>query len=155
MAACGQRADATASPRRTMRSPPPARTRPMPRPVLIPLLLLLTSATVAVAQPAIADAPAPDAAPRLPQLTADPLVVHAGEALTLTGRGFPASVGLALLVRVDGRTTRIGGARTGRGGGFLATIRVRPHASADRFVVLACRDACRLQASARFRIAAP
>jgi len=129
--------------------------RPMPRTASIPLLLTLMTAVAAAAQPATAAAPGPTATARPPELTAAPPVVHPGETLTLTGRGFAPGAGFALLVRADGRTTRIGAARTGQRGSFVATIRVRTHAAAARFVVLACRNACRIQASARFRIAAP
>jgi len=48
--------------------------------------------------------------------------------------------------------TRIGSALAGLHGRFVAAVRIRAHAAAQTFVALACQDACRVKASARFRI---
>jgi hypothetical protein len=116
-------------------------------------LVLLPAATVATARPA---APPAHAAARAPQLTAEPDAVQPGETLTLEGRGFPRNVHLALLAGPRGTEgERIGGAQTGRRGRFVATIRIRKPATAGAFVAQACFDACRVKASARFRIVVP
>jgi hypothetical protein len=116
-------------------------------------LLLLPTAAVAAAGPA---RPPAHAVARTPQLTAEPSAVQPGEMLTLEGRGFPRNAHLALLAGPPGtEAERIGGAQTGRRGRFVATIRIRKPASAGPFVALACFDACRVKASARFRIVAP
>jgi hypothetical protein len=117
-------------------------------------LVLLPAATVATARPATP--PARAAAAHAPELTAEPAAVQPGETLTLEGRGFPRNAHLALLAGPPGTEgERIGGAQTGRRGRFVATIRIRKPASAGTFVALACFDACRVKASARFRIVAP
>jgi hypothetical protein len=116
-------------------------------------IALVPAATVAVARPM---APSPHPAARTPQLTADPTAVKPGETLTLVGRGFPANAHLALLAGPpNSEAERIGGAQTGRRGRFVAKIRIRARSSAGAFVVLACFDACRVKASARFRIVTP
>jgi hypothetical protein len=120
------------------------------RTVLVMLLLSMSFAAVVGAQAA-----APST-PRTPQLTAAPTAVQAGDTLTLQGTGFPRNVHVTLLAGPpNAEATRIGGASTGRRGRFTATIHIRPHSSAGAFVALACHDACRVKASARFRIVAP
>jgi hypothetical protein len=119
----------------------------------IAALVLLPTATVAVAQPTAAR---PEPAARTPRLTVDPTAVQPGETPTLEGNGFPSNVHVALFAGPPhDATTRIGGAQTGRRGHFVATIRIRPHSSAGTFVALACHDGCRVKASVRFRIVAP
>jgi len=89
----------------------------------------------------------------MPHLTAAAAAVRPGATFTLRGSGFPAAARLTLLAGPPhGRKSPIGSARTGRNGDFVATIRVRARAAAGAFVALACRDACRVRASARFRI---
>jgi hypothetical protein len=125
----------------------------LPRTVLVVLLLSAPAVTVAAARPA---ASAPPPAARTPQLTADPTAAHAGATLTLQGKGFPRNVHVTLLAGPPGaKATPMGGASTGRRGRFTATIHIRPHSSAGALVALACEDACRVKASARFRIVAP
>lgn len=120
------------------------------RTALVVLLLSMSFAGGAGARPAASSAP------RTPQLTADPTTVQAGGTLTLHGTGFPRNVRVTLLAGPPhSEAARIGGASTGRRGRFTATIRIRPHSSAGTFVALACHDACRVKASARFRIVAP
>jgi hypothetical protein len=117
-------------------------------------LALLPAATVALAQPI--SSPRSHTAERPPQLTADQTAVKPGETLTLTGRGFPRNTHLALLAgapKADAQ--RIGGAQTGSRGSFVAKIRIRARSSAGAFVARACFDACRVKASARFRIVTP
>jgi len=88
-----------------------------------------------------------------PRLTADRAAVPPGAALHLTGSGFPHAARIVLLAGArESTVTRIGSAVTGLHGGFLATVRVRRRAAAEGLVVIACSDACRLRASARFRI---
>jgi hypothetical protein len=109
-------------------------------------LALFSAATVAIAQPSAGT----------PQLTVEPATVQPGESVTLRGRGFPRNAHIALLAgRPDADGERIGGAQTGRRGRFVATIRIRSRSSAGVLVALACFDACRVKASARFRIVAP
>jgi hypothetical protein len=125
----------------------------MRRAALIPLLLAVTALVAAVA--VAREAPAPHAG-HAPRLTASSRAVEPGSSLRLEGRGFPRHARIALLAgppRGDAR--RIGGAHTGRRGRFVATIRIRAHADAARFVARACLDRCRVEASARFRIVAP
>jgi len=117
-------------------------------------LALLPAATAALAQPA--SAPESQAAERTPELTAGSATVRPGETLTLTGRGFPRNARLALLAgRPNAEAQQIGDAQTGRRGSFVAKIRIRAHSSADTLVARACFDACRVKASARFRIVTP
>jgi hypothetical protein len=105
---------------------------------------------------AAAYAAAPRTGTSVPKLTADRVAVEPGGTLTLEGTGFPRNAHLALMAGPPhGASTRIGGAETGKGGRFVATIHVRPHSSAGAFVALACHDSCRVKASARFRIVAP
>jgi len=119
------------------------------RTVLVVLLLSASLAAVAGARPAAAPAP------RTPQLTAEPAAVQAGGTLTLHATGFPRNVYVTLLAGPpNGEAAPIGGASTGRRGRFTATIRIRPHSSAGALVAMACHDACRVKASARFRIVA-
>jgi hypothetical protein len=126
----------------------------MHRTPLIPLILL-SSAAVAAVPAARAGRPAPGAAVSAPQLIADRAVVQPGATLTLQGRGFPRDAHIALLARqLHGERMRIGGARTGSRGSFTATIHIRPGSAAGRVVAFACHDACRVKASADFRIAA-
>ena len=120
------------------------------RSTVLVALALLPATAVATAQPA-ADAPRSSA--RAPQLTADTAAVRPGETLTLQGTGFPPNAHVALLAGPPhAAASRIGGARTGRRGSFVATIRIRAHSAAGAFVALACHDACDVKASARFRI---
>jgi hypothetical protein len=117
-------------------------------------LALLPAATVAVAQSA--SAPRVQVAERTPELTAAATAVKPGETLTLTGRGFPRNAHIALLAGPRGEDPqRIGGAQTGRRGSFTAKIRIRARSSPATLVARACVDACRVKASARFRIVAP
>jgi hypothetical protein len=112
-------------------------------------LTLFPAAAVAAAQPA-------SPAARTPTLTAEPTAVQAGTTLTLTGTGFPRNAHISLMAGPPhADAARIGGASTGKRGRFVATIHIRPHSSAGRFVAAACYDACRVKASARFRIVAP
>jgi len=95
-------------------------------------------------------------AERTPQLTPDRTAVKPGETLTLSGRGFPRNAHLALMAgapKADAQ--RIGGAQTGSRGSFVAKIRIRARSSAGAFIARACFDACRVTASARFRIVTP
>lgn len=128
-------------------------TASIPRTALVACLLTLPVAAVAGARPA---APSSSPAARTPQLTADPTAVQAGETLTLQGTGFPSNAHVTLLAGPpNAEATRIGGASTGRRGRFTATIRIRPRSDASAMVALACHDACRVKASARFRIVGP
>lgn len=112
-------------------------------------LALLPATAVAVAQPA-------SPAARTPQITLTPTAVEPGETLTLEGRGFPRNAHIALFAgRPNAEAERIGGAQTGRRGRFTATIRIRASSSAGALVARACFDACRVKASARFRIVMP
>ena len=115
------------------------------------LLVLLPSAAVAAAPAA-----APATATRTPQLTAAPSEVKPGEALRLEGRGFPRNAEIVLRAGPpDGETRRIGSARTGLKGRFTAEVQIRVKSDPGRLVAFACHDACRLKASAQFRIVAP
>jgi hypothetical protein len=117
-------------------------------------LALLPATAVAVAQPAAPTAR--PAAARTPQITVAPTAVQPGETLTLEGRGFPRNAHIALFAGPpNAEAARIGGAQTGRRGRFAATIRIRAQSSPGALVALACFDACRVKASARFRIVAP
>jgi len=123
-------------------------TAPMRCTALVALALVPATAVAAVS-PRHAAAPTP-------RLTADPVAVHPGEAVTLQGSGFPPNVHIALMAGPPhAEATRIGGAQTGRRGRFLAKIRIRSRSSAGAFVALACHDRCRVKASARFRVLEP
>jgi hypothetical protein len=92
-------------------------------------------------------------AARTPHLTPDRTAVKPGETLTLTGRGFPRNAHLALMAGApNADAQRIGGAKTGSRGSFVAKIRIRARSSAGAFIARACFDACRVQASVRFRV---
>jgi len=91
-----------------------------------------------------------------PRLTADPLVVQPGGALTLHGSGFPHRARLTLLAGAPHHAQRrIGSATTGSRGVFVATIRIRARSAAGTFVASACSARCHAKASVRFHIAAP
>jgi hypothetical protein len=116
-------------------------------------LVLLPAAAVAAAHPTSSP---PHGTVRAAQLTAAPATVQPGDPVTLQGSGFPRNVHVALLAGPPhAQATRVGGAQTGRRGSFVATIHIRARADAGAFVALACHDACRVKASARFRIVAP
>jgi hypothetical protein len=116
-------------------------------------LVLLPAAAAVAAQPT---APAVQAVERAPTLTVAPTAVQAGGSVTLTGTGFPRNVHVSLMAGPPhAEAARIGGASTGRRGRFVATIRIRPRSSARTLVAVACHDACRVKATARFRIVAP
>jgi hypothetical protein len=115
---------------------------------LISLLLLSTAG--------LATAGAAQAPTSGPQLTAAPAAVEAGETVTLEGRGFPRNVHVALIAKPPhGEAIRIGGALTGLRGRFTATIHIRPRSAPRALVAFACVDACRVKATAQFRIVAP
>jgi hypothetical protein len=116
--------------------------------------VLLAVAAVGPGLAAGSDRPA-TAAAVVPQLTAEPVEVVPGGTLVLRGRGFPRNARVVLLAGPPrAEAERIGGAVTGRRGGFRAEIRIRLPSDAGRFVALACHDECRVKASARFRIVA-
>lgn len=126
--------------------------RRLRRTVLISLLLGCAVPLAGTAATVSADA-GPHAAARAPQLVARPVAVKAGGTLTLEGRGFARNARIVLLAGPLRHTpTRIGSALTGLHGRFVATIRIRANAAAHAFVAVACQDACRVKASARFRI---
>lgn len=96
------------------------------------------------------------AATQTPQLVASATAVQPGGSLTLHGSGFPANARLALLAGpAHAQATQIGTAVTGRRGSFVATIHIRPRSAPAALVALACHDACRVRAAARFRIVRP
>jgi hypothetical protein len=104
----------------------------------------------------LAGAARPHRPPAGPQLTAQPEAAAPGEAVVLRGSGFPRNASIELLGGPPhSEARRIGDARTGRRGAFVATIRIRSQADPGRLVALACYDACRVKATARFRIVAP
>jgi hypothetical protein len=129
----------------------------MPRSLVAVTLAVVV---VAVGVPAGAARPQRPAArpqrpPAGPQLTAKPVAAAPGQAVVLRGTGFPRNAPIELLAgppRSEARS--IGSARTGRRGGFVATIRIRSQADPGRLVALACHDACRVKAAVRFRIVA-
>ncbi len=123
---------------------------PAPHPRSARAALVLASIGLLGSAPALgAGAARPD-----PRLTADRAAVSPGAALHLTGSGFPHRARIVLLAGArESDAKRIGSAVSGSRGGFLATVRVRQRAAAARIVVVACSDACRVRASARFRIA--
>ncbi|MGN6190501.1 MAG: hypothetical protein ACTHOE_16550 [Conexibacter sp.] len=117
-------------------------------------IALLPAATIAMAQPVAS--PRPQLAAHVPELTAASATVKPGDTLVLTGRGFPRNSHLVLLAGpLDADGKRIGGALTGRRGTFTAKIQIRARSSAAALVARACFDACRIAASARFRIVTP
>ena len=119
------------------------------------LAVALTTAlgALAGAQAFGASTASPAASPRL---TANPVVVRPGSALTLRGSGFPRQARLTLLAGPRHRqAAHIGSAVTGSRGAFVATIRIRARSAAGTFIASACDDRCRVKASVRFRIAAP
>jgi hypothetical protein len=119
-------------------------------------LVVLSAVTAAFAGGglAVAARPAPRAAG--PQLTVEPEAASPGGAVVLSGRGFPRNAEIELLAGPPhSAAEQIGSAQTGRRGAFRATIRIRSQADAGQLVALACYDACRVKASARFRIARP
>jgi len=126
--------------------------RRLRRTVLISLLLGCAAPLAGTAAIVPADA-GPHSAVRVPQLVARPAAVKAGGTLTLEGRGFAGNARITLLAGPLRHTpTRIGSAIAGLHGRFLATIGIRAHAAAHAFLAVACQDACRVKASARFRI---
>jgi hypothetical protein len=119
-------------------------------------LVVLSAVTAAFAGGAVAVAarPAPRAAG--PQLVVEPEAAVPGGAVVLSGRGFPRNAEIELLAGPPhSEAHQIGSAQTSRRGAFRATIRIRSQADAGRLVALACYDACRVKASARFRIVRP
>ena len=112
-------------------------------------LAVLTIGSFAAAQAVGSSRPSSAGTPRL---VASPTAVRPGASLRLRGTGFPADARLALLVGPPhARASRIGSAVTGSTGSFVATIRIRARAAPGALVALACHDACRVKATARFR----
>ena len=121
-------------------------------------LVLLSAVIAAVVGGglAVAARPGPSGRANGPQLTVEPEAAAPGGTVVLRGRGFPRNAAIDLLAGPPhSEAQRIGGARTGRRGGFRATIQIRSQADAGRLVALACYDACRVKAGARFRIVRP
>lgn len=95
-------------------------------------------------------------ADRQPTLTAAIARVEAGGTLVLHGRGFPPDAHVTLRAGLpQAKTVRIGGAHTGRRGGFVARIAIHERAAAGRYVAMACHDRCRIKASTSFRVLRP
>ena len=111
------------------------------------LIALPGAAAGALAAPA--DAPAPT-------LSAPDTRVAGGEVLLLRGRGFKADVHVTLLAGpTRPKAKRIGAARTGRRGGFVARVLIEADAAPGRYVAVACHDRCRSEATLSFRIVRP
>ena len=79
--------------------------------------------------------------------------VAPGGTLVLRGKGFPHRVHVVLRVgRPHHRARRVGGARTGLRGTFVAPIAIERGAHRGRYVAVACHDRCRVRARIHFRI---
>lgn len=91
-----------------------------------------------------------------PTLTTPDARVVGGETLVLQGRGFARNVHVTLLAGpTRAKAKRIGAARTGRRGSFVAEVLIEPGAAAKRYVAVACHDRCRSEATVRFRVVEP
>lgn len=113
-------------------------------------LVVAAAGTFAVAAPAKPDQVVGVA------LTADDARVPAGEVLVLRGRSFPRDAHIVLRAgRAGDETERIGRARTGRRGSFVAEVRIDAETPAGRYVAVACHDRCRIKASVQFRVQRP
>jgi hypothetical protein len=89
----------------------------------------------------------------LPRLHATPVRVAPGGTVVLHGRGFPANVHIVLRATPPGgRSARIGEARTGLRGGFVAPITIDPGAAAGAYEAAACHDRCRIKATVNFHV---
>jgi len=115
--------------------------------------ILALVATLALAAGALALAAS---AAQAPSLTVEDARVRGGEELVLRGRGFAPDVHVTLLAgRTRAGAKRIGAARTGRRGGFVARVEIEAGAKPGRYLAVACHDRCRSEATVRFRILQP
>lgn len=79
--------------------------------------------------------------------------VPAGGTVLLRGQGFPRRAHVTLRVRrLHHHLQRVGEARTGLRGGFVAPIKIERGARRGRYVALACHRHCRVRAHVQFRI---
>lgn len=113
-------------------------------------LVVAAAGTLAVAAPSTSGQVAAAA------LTVDDARVPAGAVLVLRGGSFPRDAHIVLRAgRAGDETERIGRARTGRRGSFVAEVRIDADTPAGRYVAVACHDRCRTKASVQFRVQQP
>jgi hypothetical protein len=120
----------------------------------IPLQRGLVAAALAAGTLAAAAVAAPK--PDAPHVTLEHIRVMPGETLVVHGRGFPDEMRVSLRIgRPDGSAERVGAARAGQNGRFVAHVSIDPEVSPGRYVIVACRNRCKLKASTGFRILKP
>lgn len=94
-----------------------------------------------------------------PNVKVAPSSVAPGDALTITGRNWPARRAVRLyLGRPLGEDTVLNPValvKTNGRGGFRKTLWVAPDAPAGSYSIEACRRECEVSASADFRVSAP
>lgn len=121
--------------------------------------VLATAALTGAAGTAAAFAAADAAPPRPPAKAAavhvrvTPATVHRGGVITAIGSGWPASRGVEILIGPPySEADHVTWARATRAGTFRVRIRARATSATGRWVLLACRRACRIKASASYRV---
>ena len=112
----------------------------------VPSLVALLAAAL-LAEPA---APAgPSARAAVVRVHVTPHRVHAGGLITVTGSGWPRRRSVELLIGVPySEATRIAVAHTTSRGTFSRRVRLWRRMDPGRWVVLACRRACRIKVAA-------
>lgn len=114
--------------------------------VLAAVAVWASTFSVAVAAPAARPAPA---------LIVRPRAAPQGGAVVFHGSGFPVLVRVVLLAGpAASEATRVGSLMTDRHGSFRARIRIAHDVEPGAYVGRACRERCRVQASAPFRVLA-
>lgn len=88
-----------------------------------------------------------------PTLTVRPRAARRGGRVVFYGEGFRPLVRVVLLAGPPAsEAVKIGNAKTDEDGEFVAPIAIERRVRAGRYVALACRESCRVKASAIFRV---
>lgn len=90
---------------------------------------------------------------RCPGVAVHPSRVPAGGAVTVTGRNWPAATEVEILLGPPrSEASAVGSATTTAAGRFTFVLRVPATLPPGRWVVLGCRNECRVKASASFTV---
>ncbi|MDO8210723.1 hypothetical protein [Conexibacter sp. CPCC 206217] len=117
--------------------------------VAVVLAAVACTAAVAVAAPAARRAQAPT-------LEVRPRAATPGGRVVFYGSGFAPLARVVLLAGPSASATvKIGAARTDADGAFVAPIAIQRDVTPGRYVASACRQRCRVKATAMFRVLTP
>lgn len=95
------------------------------------------------------------AAAAAPSVSVSPTTVQRGGVLAVTGRGWPHGVRVELLVGPPrSEASHVAWVTTTGAGTLRGAITIAARASTGPFVLLACRNSCRIKTQASFRIVA-